>query len=91
MPGEKSLAYSTLAQVIEYLEPGVLKEYLPEVLQQVMKETETRRPGHQETLTVLNAITRKFKLDILEYIDIQVLIDCVLLGGLSSQSLLFLE
>jgi hypothetical protein len=35
-----------------------------------MKETETRRPGYQETLTVLNAITKKFKLDILEYIDI---------------------
>lgn len=91
-PKDKALCYSTLAQIFTPLDEDFIKDYVKAVMKNILEELQQKnKPLCAETIHCLESLTIKFKKKISETVDLHLLIDYILLNGLTPASVRYLE
>ena len=91
IPKDKALCYSTLAEIFNPLDESFIKDHVKTVAKHILDELKTKtKPLCVETLKCLESITTKFRKKIVDHVDLQLLVDYILLNGLTTQSVSFL-
>jgi hypothetical protein len=91
-PVDKALCYSTLAEIFTPLDEDFIKDYIKNVMKNILEELQQKnKPLCTETIKCLESLALKFKKKIADNVDVHLLIDCILLNGLTQTSVNFLE
>ena len=91
-PKDKSLCYATLAEIFTPLDEDFIKDYIKGVMKNILEELQQKnKPLCTETIKCLESLTMKFKKKIADNVDVHLLIDYILLNGLTQTSVNFLE
>lgn len=90
-PKLKSSCYYNLAKLIEMIDMRPLQDYLPDIMLSLFNELEKySKPMCSEVIKCYQSLSNKFKKKILEYGNMNRLIDTILINGLQAQSLEFI-
>jgi len=89
---DKALCYGTLAEIFTPLDEDFIKDYIKGVMKNILEElSQKNKPLCTETIKCLESLAVKFKKKMAENVDIHLLIDYILLNGLTETSINFLE
>lgn len=89
---DKALCYATLAEIFTPLEENFIKDYVKAVMKKILEELQQKiKPLCPETINCLESLTIKLKKKIVDTVDLHQLIDYILLNGLNTFSVHYLE